>query len=283
MALKPCRECKKKVSTEASTCPSCGVPNPTKKTSRDGLVNKMSESLGIETLNGAFTEIIGKGSTIPIKTAQVFSTAEDNQPAVSIRVYKGNSNKAVDNKLLKQFEINGIVPAAKGVPQIEVTFAIDEKGFVIVSAKDMGTGKVTQREVGKIKIEKSSTVHEPTFQYNAKKTASTLVNETSTFISGNKEDSSVSENLAISFWLYFVGANFFLNILTLFFPDYVIVLSIVWIIWMVIFVQVLFEEADKYKIEKQKINQPYGWAIAAKVVSVLLILSAVGNSLKYFR
>ena len=160
MALKPCRECKKKVSTEASTCPSCGVPNPTKKTSRDGLVNKMSESLGIETLNGAFTEIIGKGSTIPIKTAQVFSTAEDNQPAVSIRVYKGNSNKAVDNKLLKQFEINGIVPAAKGVPQIEVTFAIDEKGFVIVSAKDMGTGKVTQREVGKIKIEMMTMINE---------------------------------------------------------------------------------------------------------------------------
>ena len=98
-------------------------------------------SLGIETLGGVFTKLIDKNTTIPTKKSQVFSTAEDNQPAVSIRVLQGEREMATDNKLLGNFELVGIAPAPRGVPQIEVTFDIDANGIVNVSAKDKGTGK----------------------------------------------------------------------------------------------------------------------------------------------
>ena len=98
-------------------------------------------SLGIETLGGVSTKLIEKNTTIPTKKSQVFSTAEDNQPAVSIRVLQGEREMATDNKLLGNFELIGIAPAARGVPQIEVTFDIDANGIVNVSAKDKGTGK----------------------------------------------------------------------------------------------------------------------------------------------
>ncbi len=98
-------------------------------------------SLGIETLGGISTKLIDKNTTIPTKKSQVFSTAEDNQPAVSIRVLQGEREMASDNKLLGNFELIGIAPAARGVPQIEVTFDIDANGIVNVSAKDKGTGK----------------------------------------------------------------------------------------------------------------------------------------------
>jgi len=98
-------------------------------------------SLGIETLGGVSTKLIEKNTTIPTKKSQVFSTAEDNQPAVSIRVLQGEREMATDNKLLGNFELVGIAPAARGVPQIEVTFDIDANGIVNVSAKDKGTGK----------------------------------------------------------------------------------------------------------------------------------------------
>ncbi len=98
-------------------------------------------SLGIETLGGVSTKLIDKNTTIPTKKSQVFSTAEDNQPAVSIRVLQGEREMASDNKLLGNFELIGIAPAARGVPQIEVTFDIDANGIVNVSAKDKGTGK----------------------------------------------------------------------------------------------------------------------------------------------
>ena len=98
-------------------------------------------SLGIETLGGVSTKLIEKNTTIPTKKSQVFSTAEDNQPAVSIRVLQGEREMANDNKLLGNFELVGIAPAARGVPQIEVTFDIDANGTVNVSAKDKGTGK----------------------------------------------------------------------------------------------------------------------------------------------
>ena len=98
-------------------------------------------SLGIETLGGVSTKLIDKNTTIPTKKSQVFSTAEDNQPAVSIRVLQGEREMATDNKLLGNFELIGIAPAARGVPQIEVTFDIDANGIVNVSAKDKGTGK----------------------------------------------------------------------------------------------------------------------------------------------
>ena len=98
-------------------------------------------SLGIETLGGVSTKLIDKNTTIPTKKSQVFSTAEDNQPAVSIRVLQGEREMATDNKLLGNFELVGIAPAARGVPQIEVTFDIDANGIVNVSAKDKGTGK----------------------------------------------------------------------------------------------------------------------------------------------
>mgnify|MGYP001445426060 FL=1 len=98
-------------------------------------------SLGIETLGGVSTKLIEKNTTIPTKKSQVFSTAEDNQPAVSIRVLQGEREMATDNKILGNFELVGIAPAPRGVPQIEVTFDIDANGIVNVSAKDKGTGK----------------------------------------------------------------------------------------------------------------------------------------------
>jgi len=101
-------------------------------------------SLGIETLGGVFTRLIDRNTTIPTKKAQVFSTAEDNQGAVTIRVFQGEREMAADNKLLGQFDLVGIPPAPRGVPQIEVAFDIDANGIVNVSAKDKGTGKEQQ-------------------------------------------------------------------------------------------------------------------------------------------
>jgi len=101
-------------------------------------------SLGIETLGGVFTRMIDRNTTIPTKKAQVYSTAEDNQNAVTIRVFQGEREMAADNKLLGQFDLVGIPAAPRGVPQIEVTFDIDANGIVNVSAKDKGTGKEQQ-------------------------------------------------------------------------------------------------------------------------------------------
>ena len=108
-------------------------------------------SLGIETMGGVFTKLIERNTTIPTKKSQVFSTAENNQSAVTIRVFQGERPMAIDNKLLGQFDLVGIPPAARGIPQIEVTFDIDANGIVSVSAKDKGTGKEHQ-----IKIQSSS-------------------------------------------------------------------------------------------------------------------------------
>jgi molecular chaperone DnaK len=101
-------------------------------------------SLGIETLGGVFTRIIDRNTTIPTKKSQVFSTAEDNQNAVTIRVFQGEREMAADNKMLGQFDLVGIPPAPRGVPQIEVTFDIDANGIVNVQAKDKATGKEQQ-------------------------------------------------------------------------------------------------------------------------------------------
>jgi molecular chaperone DnaK len=101
-------------------------------------------SLGIETLGGVFTRLIERNTTIPTKKSQTFSTADDNQSAVTIRVSQGEREMAQDNKLLGQFDLVGLPPAPRGVPQIEVTFDIDANGIVQVSAKDKGTGKEQQ-------------------------------------------------------------------------------------------------------------------------------------------
>jgi molecular chaperone DnaK len=101
-------------------------------------------SLGIETLGGVFTRMIDRNTTIPTKKSQVYSTADDNQQAVTIRVFQGEREMAADNKILGQFDLVGIPPAPRGVPQIEVTFDIDANGIVNVSARDKGTGKEQQ-------------------------------------------------------------------------------------------------------------------------------------------
>ena len=98
-------------------------------------------SLGIETLGGVFTKLVDSNTTIPITKTQVFTTAEDNQPTVEIKVLQGERPMAKDNKQLGIFHLDGILPAKKGVPQIEVTFDIDANGILSVSAKDKGTDK----------------------------------------------------------------------------------------------------------------------------------------------
>jgi molecular chaperone DnaK len=101
-------------------------------------------SLGIETLGGVFTRLIDRNTTIPTRKSQVFSTAEDNQTAVTIRVFQGEREMAADNKILGQFDLVGLPPAPRGMPQIEVTFDIDANGIVSVTAKDKATAKEQQ-------------------------------------------------------------------------------------------------------------------------------------------
>merc|ERR1712134_86057 len=108
-------------------------------------------SLGIETLGGVFTRLITRNTTIPTKKSQVFSTAADNQSQVELKIHQGEREMAADNKLLGQFNLTGIPPAPRGVPQIEVTFDIDANGILNVGAKDKATGKEQS-----IRIEASS-------------------------------------------------------------------------------------------------------------------------------
>jgi molecular chaperone DnaK len=112
-------------------------------------------SLGIETLGGVFTKLVEKNTTIPTERKQIFSTAADNQTAVTVSVYQGEREMAADNRLLGQFNLEGIPPAPRGMPQVEVKFDIDANGILNVSAKDLGTGKEQT-----VRIEQSSGLSE---------------------------------------------------------------------------------------------------------------------------
>ena len=112
-------------------------------------------SLGIETLGGIMTKLVEKNTTIPTERKQIFSTADDNQTAVTVKVYQGERQMAADNRLLGQFNLEGIPPAPRGMPQIEVKFDIDANGILNVSAKDLGTGKEQT-----VRIEQSSGLSE---------------------------------------------------------------------------------------------------------------------------
>ena len=105
------------------------------------LLDVTSLSLGIETMGGVMTKMIEKNTTIPAKKTEIFSTAVDNQPAVTIKIFQGERERATDNKLVGEFNLDGILPAPRGVPQIEVTFDLDANGILSVTAKDKGTGK----------------------------------------------------------------------------------------------------------------------------------------------
>jgi molecular chaperone DnaK len=129
-------------------------------------------SLGVETAGGVATKIIEKNTTVPAKKSQVFSTAVDNQPLVSVHVLQGERDMAADNKTLARFELVGIPPAPRGVPQIEVTFDIDANGIVHVSAKDLGTGKVQN-----IRITASSGLSEDEIQRMVKDAESNKVDD----------------------------------------------------------------------------------------------------------
>ena len=120
-------------------------------------------SLGIETLGGVMTKLVERNTTIPTERKQVFSTADDNQTAVTVRVFQGEREMAADNRLLGQFNLEGIPPAPRGVPQIEVKFDIDANGILSVSAKDLGTGKEQT-----VKIEQSSGLSEDEIEQDAR-------------------------------------------------------------------------------------------------------------------
>ncbi len=146
-------------------------------------------SLGIETLGGVFTKLIEKNTTIPTKKSKTFSTASDNQTAVSIRVYQGERAMAEDNQLLGQFDLVGIPPAPRGVPQIEVTFDIDANGIVNVSAKDQGTGKEQSIEITattNLSDEEIEKMREEAEKYEEedkkKKERAEVINEAETFV-----------------------------------------------------------------------------------------------------
>lgn len=123
----------------------CDSRNPTraeKEGFRIGYTgNTLTEAVGIETLGGIFTPIVKKGSQIPVTIKEVFSTAADNQAAVDIHVLAGNAELAKDNRTIGRFQVYGIPPAKRGVPQIEVAYIVDRDGTLTVKAKDLGTGK----------------------------------------------------------------------------------------------------------------------------------------------
>jgi len=159
-------------------------------------------TLGIETLGGVVTPIIEKGTTIPVKKSQIFSTAEDNQPAVTIHVVQGEAKLASDNKSLGQFNLEGIPPAPRGVPQIEVTFDIDANGILTVSAKDKATGKeqnititgssgLSEEEINRMikEAEESNNKNKEKLEtIEAKNKLDSLVNSIDKFIKDNKSD-----------------------------------------------------------------------------------------------
>jgi hypothetical protein len=292
MALKPCRECKKKVSTEAKTCPNCGVPNPTssdeiKGKKFKGVIeikkNKTTASLGIETLGGVFTTIIEKGSTLPATATMEFSTAEDNQPAVSIRVMIGNSDIASNNKILANAELTGIDPAPRGVPRIAVNFYIDEKGSLNISAADKKTKKGHQIKILKSGKSSSSQVSDldiPSTPWSDNSNKSKPWNQREKNRSSFDKFLDGELDLATAFWGYGVGLSIVIGLITGYLttavhPGW----GIAYVIGTMIIIIGLWKCATSYSEQKNKEKQSAVWGIIVKVICVLSVISVLNLAL----
>ena len=247
---------------------------------------KTTASLGIETLGGVFTPIIEKGTTIPVTITKVFSTAEDNQLAVSIRVIVGNSDLALNNRILANAELSDIEPAPRGVPQIAVNFYIDEKGSFSISAankktkkghniKILKSGKSSSSDVSNLDIPDTpwSNTSNKAKPRNERDIYKNRRNSFEKFLDGDLD-------LATAFWGYGVGVSILIGLISGYLtmsihPGW----GVVYVIGVIIIIFGLWKCATKYSEQKNKENQSAVWGVIVKVICVLSLISVLNLAL----